>query len=131
MNEVSSEPEIGPSYKLMAGLKAMTSKDRSQIVPDLPIDIPCPPCKPPKQPDALARLEAWLRGGDRSVYFGNEITSGLEVILRDSAAGEEYCGVEHPPGPGQKYAGDVAIAKSPGIAATILAALEKAKEVKL
>lgn len=96
----------------------MTSKDRLQIVPDLPIDIPCPPCKPPKapeQPDALARLEAWLAAGKN-----RECT--IEFVVYGSALREWEV---------ELSAGDGTVNRvGVGIAATIIAALEKAEKVE-
>lgn len=82
-----------------------------------------------KQPDALTRLESWLAGGPgRSAtnawvpIVGN--TGGFGTTL--SSNGNRVFSLEN--GQGDER---VAIAKEPGLDATILAAIDRAEELKL
>lgn len=80
-----------------------------------------------QQPDALARLEAWLCGESGRKIIVNDLgDSGLEVVLRVSSGKPDVIASERKTG----FANSV-IAKSPGLAATIHAALDKAAEVEL
>ncbi len=87
-----------------------------------------------KQPDALARLEAWLaEDGDRYVSQINwrgcvASVGGFRVELGNRATGGVATAYEF--GVLTKFA-TVVYAKSPGLAATIEAALEQAGEVGL
>lgn len=79
------------------------------------------------EPDALAQLEAWLRGKNGRKIIVNDLgDSGLEVVLRVSSGKPDVIASERDTG----FA-NTAIAKAPGLAATIDAALAKADEVGL
>lgn len=156
------------------------NKPESSVLPELHVNIPCPPCKAPtgegdrerdlwlpppcptcgsantqtcykssqrrcvdckhiwpmlKQPDALARLEAWCDGGDNRHYaiYDGYSTDGVGITVELMFPNRESCyGVERDDfGKVAENPKRVAIAKSPGLAATIEAALEKAEEVRL
>ncbi len=148
MNKVpdpSTEPEIGSSYKLMAGLKAMKTPDPSNEpqTPDLSkIDKAMAGLEAAAlrrsilQPTALARLEAWLAEDDcRSVTIEREcsmLSSEWEIVLRSSDERKSpVYGYECGDHVDATKCDHTSIAEAPGLAATIDAALEKAGEVKL
>ncbi|KKN88318.1 hypothetical protein LCGC14_0248800 [marine sediment metagenome] len=79
------------------------------------------------QPDVFARLEAWLRGESGRKIIVNEMgDSGFEVVLRVSSRELDVVASER-----ETSFVDALIAKAPGLAATIEAALEKVEKEEL
>lgn len=107
--------------------------DDSTVLPELDINTPPPPCKPPKQPDATERLEAWLAGSpDRFVEQGNwnrviDGSGGFRVSLGNRRSGLKALAFEHY----VRETEGIAIATQPGLNATIHAAIDRAEELGL
>ncbi len=81
-----------------------------------------------QQPDVFARLTAWLaEDNKRSIGIGSEL--GVMYVRCRSDKRECY-GLEYLP-EDLKQTSAIGLAKAPGLAATIEAALEKAEKVKL
>jgi hypothetical protein len=116
----------------LKGILASTDSEAAEsALPELDINIPPPPCKPPKQPDvfdeftagleetppdAIERLEVWLNDTPgREVIIGLESLgyeprSGFDVVLRG------------------KGSTSIGYDKELGLAATIHAVIDLAKE---
>lgn len=106
------------------------NKFNTATLPNLDSSIPPPPCKPPKQPDAIERLEAWLaESQSRTVELNHE--DGWRVWL--GAAGASFQ-VLTERGHSLNRPENVVVFpgnETPGLAATIHAAIDRAEELGL